>query len=126
MPGEDATVRRCENGEVLLDDVGEECNTPDNPERNAGTGVPGVSAATEGDDDHEEDKDGAVEDRAHPVDFAELFEVGDFGFRIARGEDEEIDRGEDAGKGEVDVEGLRLRGKCGLCGRNVQDLPIAR
>jgi len=93
MPGEDATVRRCENGEVLLDDIGEECNAPDNPERNAGAGVPGVSATTEGDDDHEEDKDSAIKDRAHPVDFAELSEVGDFRFRIARGEDEEIDRG---------------------------------
>ena len=109
MRGEDATVGSCENGEVLLEDVGEECDAPDDPERNAGAGVPGVSAATEGDDDHEEDEDGTVEDRAHPIDFAELLEVGDIGPWIARGEDEEVDGGEEGGEGEVDVEGLRLR-----------------
>jgi hypothetical protein len=52
-------------------------------------------------------------------------EVGDFRFGIARGENEEIDRGEETSEGEVDVECLRLRDKRGLCGRNVQDLPSA-
>jgi len=108
MPGEDATVGSCENGEILLEDVGDECKAPDNPERNAGARVPGVSAAIKGDYDHEEDEDGAVEDCSHPIDFAELLEVGGFGFGIVRGENEEVDGGEETGEREVDVEGLRL------------------
>jgi hypothetical protein len=100
-----------------LEDKAEKCDTPDNPERNAGSRVPGISAATESDNDHEKDEDGAVEDGANPINFTELLEVGDFGFRIERRENEEIDRGEEASEGEVDVESLGLRDKCRLCRR---------